>query len=61
MTPRVMIPVKYRDLLNEIFDMATEVKHERITLKDLLQCGVGGNVVNLLIDAHAFMQYQLKE
>ena len=61
MAPRVMIPIHYGDLLNEIFDMVKEVRHERITLKDLLQCGVGGSVVGLLIDAQTFMQQQMKE
>jgi hypothetical protein len=49
------------DFLNEIFDMANPKERNRITLNDLMQCGVGGTILSLLIDAHALQQNLNKE
>jgi hypothetical protein len=44
------------DFLNEVFDMVNPKERHRITLKDLLACGIGGTVVALLIDSQALLQ-----
>ncbi|RKO85211.1 hypothetical protein BDK51DRAFT_27683 [Blyttiomyces helicus] len=45
---------------NEIFDMANCQTHE-IRLKDLVNCGVGGTIINILSDARGFLAYENRE
>ncbi|KAJ3379317.1 Serine/threonine-protein phosphatase 2A regulatory subunit B'' subunit gamma [Entophlyctis sp. JEL0112] len=43
-------PVIVEDVVNEIFDMANPEKPNRITLDDMLKCGVGGTITTILTD-----------
>ena len=63
-------PLPVEDVLNELFDMANPADHEKITLNgtcsyklilDLLNCGVGGTIVNILIDCRGFHSYDSRE
>lgn len=62
-------PLPVEDVLNEIFDMANPEDPEKITLngilvllkKDLLKSGVGGTIINILIDCRGFHSYDSRE
>lgn len=52
-----MEPLSRADMVNEIFDMVNPAQKDVITLKDLQKSGVGGVVINILIDFTGFTQY----
>ncbi|KAI8823147.1 uncharacterized protein EV422DRAFT_523540 [Fimicolochytrium jonesii] len=54
-------PIGIRDVKNEIFDMVNPSDPRRITLDDLLACGVGGTVVKMLSDIEGFLAYETRE
>lgn len=63
-------PLPVEDVLNEIFDMANPADPEKITLngthfyyliEDLLQSGVGGTIISILIDCRGFHSYDSRE
>ncbi|KAI8848983.1 putative rhabdomyosarcoma antigen Mu-RMS-40.6c [Chytridium lagenaria] len=54
-------PVGVEDVTNEIFDMANPKNSRCIALEDLLKCGVGGTIVNILSDCRGFWQYDNRE
>lgn len=41
--------------------MSNPADKSRITLKDLLACGTGGIIVNILSDVRGFWKYENKE
>jgi hypothetical protein len=41
--------------------MSNPVEKSRITLKDLIACGAGGTIINILSDVRGFWQYENKE
>ena len=49
------------DVLDEIFDMVKPQTNYKITLEDLVKCGVGGTVVSMLIDVNGFWAYDNRE
>merc|ERR1712098_300291 len=49
------------DVSDEIFDMAKPLDPLRITLADLLRCGVGDTIVTMLTDYNGFWQYDNRE
>ncbi|KAI9363386.1 hypothetical protein DFJ73DRAFT_510557 [Zopfochytrium polystomum] len=49
------------DVTNEVFDMANPATPNKITLNDLLKCGVGGTIVNILTDCRGFWTYDNRE
>ena len=53
-----MAPVTRSDMVNEIFDMVNPSKREVITLSDIQKCGMGGVILNILIDFTWFQQYE---
>ncbi|KAJ3029836.1 Serine/threonine-protein phosphatase 2A regulatory subunit B'' subunit gamma [Rhizophlyctis rosea] len=53
--------VDVADVTNEIFDMAHPKDTSIITLQDLLECGVGGTIVNILSDTRGFWAYDNRE
>ncbi|KAJ3414867.1 Serine/threonine-protein phosphatase 2A regulatory subunit B'' subunit gamma [Chytridiales sp. JEL 0842] len=54
-------PVGIEDVTNEVFDMANPSNPQQITLNDLLKCGVGGTIVNILSDCRSFWAYDNRE
>ncbi|PAA63774.1 hypothetical protein BOX15_Mlig028291g1, partial [Macrostomum lignano] len=56
-----MEPPKLSDLQNEIFDMVRPADPYKITLDDLVRCGQGDTVVNILIDLNGFWSYESRE
>ncbi|KAJ3074858.1 hypothetical protein HDU98_010038 [Podochytrium sp. JEL0797] len=54
-------PVHVADVVNEVFDMANPTNPERITLDDLLKCGVGGTITTILTDCRGFWAYDNRE
>jgi hypothetical protein len=62
-------PLPVEDVLNEIFDMANPADPEKITLNgnlifliiDLLKSGVGGTIINIMIDCRGFHSYDSRE
>jgi Ca2+-binding EF-hand superfamily protein len=54
-------PVRSEDIVNEIFDMVRPKDPDRITLRDLVHCGVGDVVVSILTDMHSFWTYDNRE
>ncbi|KAI5741380.1 hypothetical protein M8J76_012984 [Diaphorina citri] len=54
-------PINFEDVKDEIFDMAKPKDPSRITLQDLIDCGQGGTIVNLLIDVNGFWSYETRE
>ncbi|KAJ3047577.1 Serine/threonine-protein phosphatase 2A regulatory subunit B'' subunit gamma [Rhizophlyctis rosea] len=53
--------VDVADVTNEIFDMAHPADPDIISLQDLLDCGVGGTIVNILSDTRGFWNYDNRE
>jgi serine/threonine-protein phosphatase 2A regulatory subunit B'' len=49
------------DVIDEIFDMVKPMKTDCITLKDLINCGVGATVVSMLVDVNGFWAYDNRE
>ena len=49
------------DSQDEIFDMVKPQTNYKITLEDLVKCGVGGTVVSMLIDVNGFWAYDNRE
>ena len=49
------------DVLDEIFDMVKPQTNYKITLEDIVKCGVGGTVVSMLIDVNGFWAYDNRE
>ncbi len=54
-------PVPLGDILNEIFDMVKPEHPFRISLNDLIRCGQGEVVVNILIDLNGFWTHENRE
>eukprot|EP00697_Spironema_sp_BW2_P002782 gnl/Spiro4/13708_TR7304_c0_g1_i1.p1 gnl/Spiro4/13708_TR7304_c0_g1~~gnl/Spiro4/13708_TR7304_c0_g1_i1.p1 ORF type:complete len:496 (+),score=239.27 gnl/Spiro4/13708_TR7304_c0_g1_i1:32-1519(+) len=52
---------KLEDVKDEIFDMVKPADPAKITLQDLVECGVGHTVVTMLTDAYGFMVYENRE
>jgi serine/threonine-protein phosphatase 2A regulatory subunit B'' len=55
------VEVNCLDVCDEIFDMAKPVDPCRITLKDLIACGVGDTIVSMLIDVTEFLSMDNSE
>ena len=53
--------VNVEDVKDEIFDMVKPEHPHRITLADLIRCGVGDTVVNMLTDIKEFWTYDNRE
>ena len=53
------IPVD--DVLNEIFDMALPKDPNYIDLKDLINCGVGGTIMGILIDCRGIQTHDNRD
>ncbi|KND03012.1 uncharacterized protein SPPG_02083 [Spizellomyces punctatus DAOM BR117] len=53
--------VGIRDVKNEVFDMANPQMSDRITLTDLIKCGVGGTIIKMLCDVQGFWSYETRE
>ena len=53
--------VNVEDVKDEIFDMVRPEHPLKITLKDLMRCGVGDTVVNVLTDIKEFWAYDNRE
>ena len=51
------VEVNCLDVCDEIFDMAKPVHPCRITLKDLIECGVGDTIVSMMVDVSEFLSY----
>lgn len=49
------------DVVEEVFDLASPVNPQKITLKDLQRCGAGGDIVGILADVAAFWEHDSKE
>ena len=54
-------PVPFRDIQDEIFDMVKPENPYKITLADLINCGQGEVVVNILIDLNGFWTHENRE
>jgi len=54
-------PVCFEDVKDEVFDMVKPVDPFKITLQDLILCGQGETVVNILIDVNGFWTYENRE
>ncbi|KAJ1556122.1 hypothetical protein HK405_006739, partial [Cladochytrium tenue] len=54
-------PVGVDDVTNEVFDMARPEIPDRITINDLLSCGVGGTIISILTDCRGFWAYDNRE
>ncbi len=54
-------PVPLGDIQNEIFDMVKPEHPHRISLNDLIRCGQGEVVVNILIDLNGFWTHENRE
>jgi serine/threonine-protein phosphatase 2A regulatory subunit B'' len=52
------VEVNCLDVCDEIFDMVKPVDPCRITLKDLISCGVGDTIVSMLIDVTEFLSLE---
>jgi serine/threonine-protein phosphatase 2A regulatory subunit B'' len=59
-TKKVEVP-SVDDVKDEIFDMVKSKMPGMITLDDLIQCGQGGTVLSMLMDAAAFWRYDNRE
>lgn len=47
--------------MNEIFDLSNPAQKDIITLKDLHNSGVGGTVINMLVDFTGFQVYDSRQ
>tara|TARA_B110000008_G_C16608521_1_gene419489 strand:- start:353 stop:610 length:258 start_codon:yes stop_codon:yes gene_type:complete len=58
-----MVDIDYSaaDVIDEIFDMVKPKRKDRITLKDLIDSGVGHTIVSILIDVNGFWAYDNRE
>ncbi len=54
-------PVPLGDIQNEIFDMVKPEHPHKISLNDLIRCGQGEVVVNILIDLIGFWTHENRE
>lgn len=61
MSVKLQVPLNLNDFMDEMFDMANPKDRRKITLQDMINCGVGGQLVALLIDTQAFTQNQYKD
>ena len=50
-------PVTRSDLVNQIFDMVNPAQKDIITLSDIQKCGMGGIVLNMLVDVTGCQQF----
>jgi Ca2+-binding EF-hand superfamily protein len=55
------VEVNCLDVCDEIFDMAKPKHPCRITLKDLIACGVGDTIVTMLVDVTEFLSYDTSD
>ena len=55
------VEVNCLDVCDEIFDMAKPKHPCRITLKDLIDCGVGDTIVSMLVDVTEFLSYDTSD
>ncbi|CAL8102838.1 unnamed protein product [Calicophoron daubneyi] len=55
------IPPLFNDIHNEIFDMVKPANPNFITLDDLIKCGKGETVVNILTDLQGFWTHENRE
>jgi len=55
------IQMNLEDLKDEIWDMAKPKVKGGITQQDLINCGQGGTVIGILIDAQLCYNYDQKE
>ncbi|XP_046458260.1 serine/threonine-protein phosphatase 2A regulatory subunit B'' subunit gamma-like [Daphnia pulex] len=53
--------VAFDDVNDEIFDMVRPADPSKITLHDLINCGYGETVINILIDLDGFWTYENRE
>lgn len=53
--------IRVEDVMDEIFDMVRPKNPHFITLRDLIDCKMGGTVLNILTDTHAFFNYDNRE
>jgi len=54
-------PPNAADVVDEIFDMVKPAKPLRLTLPDLLRCGVAHTVILMLVDVAGFLAYDNRE
>lgn len=53
--------VSLDDIKDEVFDMIKPEHPNKITLKDIIQSGMGHIFVNILIDVNGFWSYEFRE
>jgi len=61
MTENGQEPVPFSDVSDEIFDMIKPADPTRITLRDIINSGKGGTLLNLLIDLNEFWSHENRE
>ncbi|KAL5037644.1 hypothetical protein RTP6_005045 [Batrachochytrium dendrobatidis] len=54
-----LVPAK--DIVNELFDMAHPKDLTRITLQDLIECGMGGTFISILCDCNGLQTYESRD
>ena len=55
------VEVNCLDVCDEIFDMATPKDPYKISLKDLINCGVGDTIVSMCVDITEFLSYDTSD
>ena len=53
--------IKVDDVVDEVFDMIRPKNPAFITIKDLMNSKMGGTMLNILTDTHAFFNYDNRE
>jgi len=54
----VDVEIRFEDIVSEIFDMTKPRIPDRITLQDLIDCGVAINVIDVLTSVDGFLRYE---
>jgi hypothetical protein len=57
----VLYPYAAADVKDEIFDMVTPPEPGRITLRDLLNCGLADVICGMLVDGQCHYEYDNRE
>ena len=55
------VEVNCLDVCDEIFDMAKPKDPSKITMSDLINCGVGDTIVSMLVDITEFLSYDTSD
>ena len=49
------------DVVDEIFDMSIPKIHNQIDVHDLMDCGIGGTIIGIMMDCNSFLQHDKRE